>query len=142
MYFDRANNYWVAAVSLGSKAGKRVRRKVTGRTKTEVKAKWFPQSQRHRAERVALPSEVYMGTSRMTVRRPNLSPARTTCLTLARPRCADFSRDRQPHEPVMPRLRSLTWTVVIVPQSQRHSAAWTVPSGIAFRVSARTVSLP
>ena len=39
MYFDRANNYWVAAVSLGYKAGKRVRRKVQGRTKTEVKAK-------------------------------------------------------------------------------------------------------
>jgi integrase len=39
MYFDRANNYWVVAVSLGYKAGKRVRRKVTGRTKTEVKAK-------------------------------------------------------------------------------------------------------
>ena len=38
MYFDRANNYWVAAVSLGYKAGKPVRRKVTGRTKTEVKA--------------------------------------------------------------------------------------------------------
>jgi hypothetical protein len=38
MYFDQANNYWVAAVSLGYKAGKRVRRKVTGRTKTEVKA--------------------------------------------------------------------------------------------------------
>jgi hypothetical protein len=37
MYFDHANNYWVAAVSLGYKAGKRVRRKVTGRTKTEVK---------------------------------------------------------------------------------------------------------
>jgi hypothetical protein len=37
MYF--ANNYWVAAVSLGCKARKRVRRKVTGRTKTEVKAK-------------------------------------------------------------------------------------------------------
>ena len=35
----RANNYWVAAVSLGYKAGKRVRRKVQGRTKTEVKAK-------------------------------------------------------------------------------------------------------
>ena len=33
MYFDRANNYWVAAVSLGHKAGKRVRRKVTGRTR-------------------------------------------------------------------------------------------------------------
>jgi len=28
MYFDRANNYWVAAVSLGYKAGKRVRRKL------------------------------------------------------------------------------------------------------------------
>jgi len=39
MYFDHANNYWVAAVSVGYKAGKRVRRKVTGRTKTEVKAK-------------------------------------------------------------------------------------------------------
>src|ERR1035437_3550486 len=39
MYFDHANNYWVAAVSLGYKAGKRVRRKVTGRTKTEVKTK-------------------------------------------------------------------------------------------------------
>src|SRR6266702_3390755 len=39
MYFDHANNYWVAAVSLGYKAGKRVRRKVQGRTKTEVKAK-------------------------------------------------------------------------------------------------------
>jgi integrase len=39
MYFDQANNYWVAAVSLGYKAGKRVRRKVTGRTKTEVKLK-------------------------------------------------------------------------------------------------------
>src|ERR1035437_8649111 len=39
MYFDHANNYWVADVSLGYKAGKRVRRKVTGRTKTEVKTK-------------------------------------------------------------------------------------------------------
>ena len=39
IYFDRANNSWVGAVSLGQKAGKRVRRKVTGRTKTEVKAK-------------------------------------------------------------------------------------------------------
>jgi integrase len=39
IYFDRANNCWVGAVSLGHKAGKRVRRKVTGRTKTEVKAK-------------------------------------------------------------------------------------------------------
>jgi len=40
MYFDQANNYWVAAVSLGHKGGKRVRRKVFGRTKTEVKAKF------------------------------------------------------------------------------------------------------
>src|SRR5215510_6152613 len=39
IYFDRANNCYVGAVSLGHKAGKRVRRKVTGRTKTEVKAK-------------------------------------------------------------------------------------------------------
>lgn len=39
VYFDRANGYWVGAVSLGHKAGKRVRRKVTGRTKTEVKVK-------------------------------------------------------------------------------------------------------
>jgi integrase len=39
MYFDQANNYWVAAVSLGYKGGKRVRRKVFGRTKTEVKLK-------------------------------------------------------------------------------------------------------
>jgi len=39
VYFDRANNCYVGAVSLGHKAGKRVRRKVTGRTKTEVKAK-------------------------------------------------------------------------------------------------------
>ena len=39
IYFDRANGYWVGAVSLGHTAGKRVRRKVTGRTKTEVKAK-------------------------------------------------------------------------------------------------------
>ena len=29
IYFDRSNNYWVAAVALGYKAGKRVRRKVT-----------------------------------------------------------------------------------------------------------------
>ena len=34
-----ANHYWVAAVSLGYKGGKRVRRKVTGRTKTEVRTK-------------------------------------------------------------------------------------------------------
>jgi integrase len=39
IYFDRANRNWVGAVSLGHKAGKRVRRKVTGRTKTEVKDK-------------------------------------------------------------------------------------------------------
>ena len=39
IYFDSANNCYVGAVSLGHKAGKRVRRKVTGRTKTEVKAK-------------------------------------------------------------------------------------------------------
>ena len=39
MYFDHANNYWAAAVSLGYKAGKRVCRKVIGRTKTEVKLK-------------------------------------------------------------------------------------------------------
>ncbi|MGE5287594.1 MAG: site-specific integrase [Micromonosporaceae bacterium] len=36
---DRANNCWVGAVSLGHQAGKLVRRKVTGRTKTEVKVK-------------------------------------------------------------------------------------------------------
>jgi integrase len=39
IYLDRANGYFVGAISLGHKAGKRVRRKVTGRTKTEVKAK-------------------------------------------------------------------------------------------------------
>jgi integrase len=39
VYFDGANKCWVGAVSLGHRAGKRVRRKVTGRTKTEVKAK-------------------------------------------------------------------------------------------------------
>ena len=39
IYYDQANHYWVAAVSLGYKGGKRARRKVTGRTKTEVKAK-------------------------------------------------------------------------------------------------------
>ena len=33
------NHCWVAAVSLGYKGGKRVRRKVTGRTKTEVRTK-------------------------------------------------------------------------------------------------------
>jgi integrase len=39
IYFDQANNHWVGAVSLGYKAGKRVRRTVTGRTKTAVKAR-------------------------------------------------------------------------------------------------------
>jgi integrase len=39
IYYDQANHYWVAAVSLGYKGGKRVRRKVTGRTKAEVRAK-------------------------------------------------------------------------------------------------------
>jgi hypothetical protein len=39
IYYDQANHYWVAAVSLGYKRGKRVRRKVTGRTKTEVRTK-------------------------------------------------------------------------------------------------------
>jgi len=39
IYYDQANRCWVAAVSLGYKGGKRVRRKVTGRTKTEVRAK-------------------------------------------------------------------------------------------------------
>jgi integrase len=40
IYFDPANNYWVAAVSLGySPDGKRRRRKVSGRTKTEVREK-------------------------------------------------------------------------------------------------------
>ena len=39
IYFNRANNHWVGAVSLGYKAGKRVRKTVTGRTKTAVKAK-------------------------------------------------------------------------------------------------------
>ena len=39
IYYDQANHYWVAAVSLGYKGGKRVRRKVTGRTKTEVRTK-------------------------------------------------------------------------------------------------------
>jgi integrase len=39
IYFDRVNNCWVGAVSLGHQAGRRVRRKVTGRTKTEVKVK-------------------------------------------------------------------------------------------------------
>ena len=39
IYFDQANNHRVGAVSLGYKAGKRVRKTVTGRTKTAVKAK-------------------------------------------------------------------------------------------------------
>jgi hypothetical protein len=39
IYYDQANHCWVAAVSLGYKGGKRVRRKVTGRTKTEVRTK-------------------------------------------------------------------------------------------------------
>jgi hypothetical protein len=41
IYYDQANHYWVAAVSLGYKGGKRkrVRRKVTGRTKTEVRTR-------------------------------------------------------------------------------------------------------
>ena len=39
IYYDQANHYWVAAVSLGYKGSKRVRRKVTGRTKTEVRTK-------------------------------------------------------------------------------------------------------
>ena len=63
MYFDQANDHWVAAVSLGYKGGKRVRRKVFGRTKTEVKVKlrelrkitqaaglgtdWVPREMRH-----------------------------------------------------------------------------------------------
>lgn len=40
IYFDAANNCWTAAISLGfSPGGKRLRRKVTGRTKTVVKDK-------------------------------------------------------------------------------------------------------
>jgi hypothetical protein len=40
IYFDQANGYWVAAVSLGySPDGKRRRRTVRGRTKTEVREK-------------------------------------------------------------------------------------------------------
>ena len=41
VYFDAANNCWIGAVSLGhSTDGKRrIRRKVTGRTKTEVNDK-------------------------------------------------------------------------------------------------------
>jgi hypothetical protein len=40
VYFDEANGYWVASVSLGfSLDGKRRRRTVRGRTKTEVRDK-------------------------------------------------------------------------------------------------------
>ena len=41
IYFDAANNCWTGAVSLGFAADgkRRIRRKVTGRTKTEVKDK-------------------------------------------------------------------------------------------------------
>jgi hypothetical protein len=40
IYFDAANNCWTAAVSLGfGPDGKRLRRKVTGRTKTVVRDK-------------------------------------------------------------------------------------------------------
>jgi len=39
IYFDQVNNHWVGAVSHGYEAGKRVRKTVTGRTKTAVKAK-------------------------------------------------------------------------------------------------------
>jgi hypothetical protein len=40
IYFDAANNRWTGAISLGhGPDGKRRRRKVTGRTKTEVKGK-------------------------------------------------------------------------------------------------------
>ena len=39
IYFDQTNNHWVGAVSLGYKAGRRVRKTVTGRTKTAVKTK-------------------------------------------------------------------------------------------------------
>jgi hypothetical protein len=39
IYYDQANHNWAAAVSLGYKGGKRACGKVTGRTKTEVKAK-------------------------------------------------------------------------------------------------------
>ena len=40
IYWDEANGTWVGAISLGWRAdGKRIRRKVTGRTKTEVREK-------------------------------------------------------------------------------------------------------
>jgi integrase len=41
VYFDAANNHWTGAVSLGYSAdgSRRIRRKVTGRTKTEVRNK-------------------------------------------------------------------------------------------------------
>jgi hypothetical protein len=40
VYWDAANGTWVGAISLGwTPDGKRIRRKVTGRTKTEVRDK-------------------------------------------------------------------------------------------------------
>jgi hypothetical protein len=40
IYWDEANGTWVGAISLGGRAdGKRIRRKVTGRTNTEVREK-------------------------------------------------------------------------------------------------------
>ena len=40
IYRDEANGTWVGAISLGWRPdGKRIRRKVTGRTKTEVRDK-------------------------------------------------------------------------------------------------------
>jgi hypothetical protein len=40
VYRDAANGTWVGAISLGSRPdGSRIRRKVTGRTKTEVREK-------------------------------------------------------------------------------------------------------
>ena len=39
IFFDQANHYWVAAGLPRYKVGQRVRRKVTGRTKTEVRTK-------------------------------------------------------------------------------------------------------
>jgi hypothetical protein len=66
IYFDRANNCWVGAVSLGHKAGKRVRRKVTGRTKTEVMTKL-----RHlRNELDRTPSPALPSFSRLSGRLP------------------------------------------------------------------------
>ena len=41
IYWDEANGTWVGAISLGWRAdGKRIRRKVTGRTKTDVREKF------------------------------------------------------------------------------------------------------